>query len=93
MFYRNLQTRRTIPTNILEDLGNSLPKLEQTADIVKFCYHIEKSHWLYSDYYFPKDYRLPKLGFKAFAYQMFQHVDFLQIYLPELHKILQDFQS
>lgn len=84
----------TIGKDILDDLGSrfiiNVP-VEERNNLIRICFQIELAHWFYLDFYcsMPKE----RFGIKQFAFQLFQHIPFLQPHLINVDKILEDWKQ
>uniref|UniRef100_A0A1Q3FFG8 m7GpppN-mRNA hydrolase n=1 Tax=Culex tarsalis TaxID=7177 RepID=A0A1Q3FFG8_CULTA len=89
---RNQQ--HTISADILDDLGSrfiiNVP-VEERNNLIRICFQIELAHWFYLDFYCSL--QKERFGIKQFAFQLFQHIPFLQPHLMYVDKILEDWKQ
>ncbi|KAL1398991.1 hypothetical protein pipiens_008541 [Culex pipiens pipiens] len=83
-----------IGTAILDDLGSrfiiNVP-VEERNNLIRICFQIELAHWFYLDFYCSM--QKERFGIKQFAFQLFQHIPFLQPHLMYVDKILEDWKQ
>lgn len=85
-----------IPSNILKELAslfilNVAHRLNR-FDIVKFCCHIEKSHWHYLDVICVSDNNQIKCTLNEFTSEVFPYVPLLSRYSNGVNRILDEFK-
>ncbi|XP_062554384.1 m7GpppN-mRNA hydrolase [Armigeres subalbatus] len=83
-----------ISRDILDDLGSrfiiNVPENER-QNLIRVCFQIELAHWFYLDFYCVA--QKQKCGIKQFAFQLFQHIPFLQPHLSYVETILEDWKQ
>lgn len=91
---KNRNQPHTIGTDILDDLGSrfiiNVP-VEERNNLIRICFQIELAHWFYLDFYCSA--QKERFGIKQFAFQLFQHIPFLQPHLMHVDKILEDWKQ
>lgn len=96
---KTAQTQQQQPTiviskDILDDLGSrfiiNVPENER-QNLIRVCFQIELAHWFYLDFYCVA--QKQKCGIKQFAFQLFQHIPFLQPHVSYVEKILEDWKQ
>jgi len=86
-----------IPPDILDDLCSrfivNVPE-EERKDLVRLCFQIELAHWFYIDFYCSEENSTRKhCNFKEFSANIFKHLSFLQKYLSNFERILDQFRE
>lgn len=83
-----------ISPDILDDLGSrfiiNVPENER-HNLIRVCFQIELAHWFYLDFYCVA--QKQKCGIKQFAFQLFQHIPFLQPHVNFVETILEDWKQ
>jgi len=85
-----------LPKDILDDLSSrfiiNVPE-EEKSDLVRLCFQIELAHWFYLDNDVPDNPKLPTLGMKEFARQIFQHIPTLKVYTRKFENIISQWKE
>ncbi|XP_059612276.1 m7GpppN-mRNA hydrolase [Phlebotomus argentipes] len=86
-----------INEEFLDDLASrfiiNVPE-EERANLIRICFQVELAHWFYLDFYCGgEDDRGVSCTLKQFALQIFQHVPFLRVRLPQLDEILDNWKK
>ncbi|XP_017086265.1 uncharacterized protein LOC108118208 isoform X2 [Drosophila eugracilis] len=103
-----LPEKSKIPSDILDDLASrfiiNVPDMELN-NLIRMCFQIELAHWFYLDFFCapetgedgetPKcvQRKLPTVGIKQFAMQLFQHIPFLNKHFGTVDEILDDWKN
>ncbi|ALC43855.1 Dcp2, partial [Drosophila busckii] len=104
-----LPEKSKIPSDILDDLASrfiiNVPDIELN-NLIRICFQIELAHWFYLDFFCaPEDgdqvtpqqlkqkRKLPIVGIKQFAMQIFQHIPFLNKHFGTVDQILTEWKS
>ncbi|XP_017053354.1 m7GpppN-mRNA hydrolase dcap-2 isoform X2 [Drosophila ficusphila] len=103
-----LPEKSKIPSDILDDLASrfiiNVPDMELN-NLIRMCFQIELAHWFYLDFFCapeagvdaetPKcvQRKLPTVGIKQFAMQLFQHIPFLNKYFGTVDQILEEWKN
>nr|NP_648805.2 decapping protein 2, isoform A [Drosophila melanogaster]AAF49579.4 decapping protein 2, isoform A [Drosophila melanogaster] len=103
-----LPEKSKIPSDILDDLASrfiiNVPDMELN-NLIRMCFQIELAHWFYLDFFCapesgedgetPKcvQRKLPSVGIKQFAMQLFQHIPFLNKHFGTVDQILDEWKN
>nr|XP_016944367.2 mRNA-decapping enzyme 2 isoform X1 [Drosophila suzukii] len=103
-----LPEKSKIPSDILDDLASrfiiNVPDMELN-NLIRMCFQIELAHWFYLDFFCapetgedgetPKSVqrKLPTVGIKQFAMQLFQHIPFLNKHFDTVDQILDQWKN
>ncbi|XP_034659358.1 mRNA-decapping enzyme subunit 2 isoform X2 [Drosophila subobscura] len=101
-----LPEKSKIPSDILDDLASrfiiNVPDMELN-NLIRICFQIELAHWFYLDFFCAPELneegvpirkrKLPAVGIKQFAMQLFQHIPFLNKHFGTVEQILQDWKN
>ncbi|XP_016959067.2 uncharacterized protein LOC108030597 isoform X2 [Drosophila biarmipes] len=103
-----LPEKSKIPSDILDDLASrfiiNVPDME-INNLIRMCFQIELAHWFYLDFFCapetgedgetPKSVqrKLPTVGIKQFAMQLFQHIPFLNKHFDTVDQILDQWKN
>ncbi|EDV52162.1 uncharacterized protein LOC6544297 isoform X2 [Drosophila erecta] len=103
-----LPEKSKIPSDILDDLASrfiiNVPDMELN-NLIRMCFQIELAHWFYLDFFCapetgedgetPKcvQRKLPSVGIKLFAMQLFQHIPFLNKHFGTVDQILDEWKN
>ncbi|XP_017010881.2 uncharacterized protein DCP2 [Drosophila takahashii] len=103
-----LPEKSKIPSDILDDLASrfiiNVPDMELN-NLIRMCFQIELAHWFYLDFFCapetgddgetPKcvQRKLPTVGIKQFAMQLFQHIPFLNKHFGTVDQILDEWKN
>ncbi|XP_070141110.1 uncharacterized protein DCP2 [Drosophila kikkawai] len=97
-----LPEKSKIPSDILDDLASrfiiNVPDMELN-NLIRICFQVELAHWFYLDFFCAPEEggevqrKLPTVGIKQFAMQLFQHIPFLNKHHGTVDQILDEWKN